>query len=50
MLQQQASHGFDLDSTSRQLVEGLFSGHGLKQFADALMVDRAYDQNGCPSA
>jgi hypothetical protein len=40
------SHGLPVDATTKQLVEGIFDTYGLKPMADALLTDRAYDQNG----
>jgi hypothetical protein len=40
------SHGLPIDASTHQLVDGLFAPYGLQPMADALLTDRAYDQNG----
>ena len=39
------SHGLNLSATERRLAEGLLSVRGVRQFGEAALTDRAFDQN-----
>lgn len=46
MIIEAVSHGFTMSKLEKALAIGLFEGRGYKGFAEAVLTDRAFDQNG----